>query len=266
MALKLLVIDHIGRDFPYCDPDLYPVGHGTELGNAKEAQARMEADPAYPFILDFLAIDRDAVLTDEQLVRVYDLYKRLSFVDLTRNDEGYAWEARLQNESLLGTVFPDGEEIQVTGRSTNSAGCPICLARDTRIAVPGGFVRVQDIRVGMAVWSTNSAGRRFRAVVLRVGRVPVPATHRVVRLVLADGRTVLVSPGHPTPDGRTVGELRTGRSFEGTRIVTARLVPYSGGFTFDLLPSGPTGTYFANGVLLGSTLGARWTGRPMAAA
>ena len=37
-------------------------------------------------------------------------------------------------------------------------------------------------------------------------------------------------------------------------MVSAGLIPYAGGFTFDLLPSGPTGTYFANGVLLGSTL------------
>jgi hypothetical protein len=87
----------------------------------------------------------------------------------------------------------------------------------------------------------------------------------VVRLVLADGRTVLVSPGHQTPDAGVVGELRPGRSFEGSTVVSARRIPYSGGFTFDLLPSGPTGTYFANGVLLGSTLDRRYGLAPQVA-
>jgi hypothetical protein len=36
--------------------------------------------------------------------------------------------------------------------------------------------------------------------------------------------------------------------------VSATLEPYDGGFTFDLLPDGPTGVYIADGVQLGSTL------------
>jgi hypothetical protein len=32
------------------------------------------------------------------------------------------------------------------------------------------------------------------------------------------------------------------------------LIPYTNGSTYDLLPSGPTGTYFADGILLRSTL------------
>ena len=41
-----------------------------------------------------------------------------------------------------------------------------------------------------------------------------------------------------------------------SRVVSADLVPYAG-TTYDLLPSGPTGTYVADGVLLGSTLFSR---------
>jgi hypothetical protein len=32
------------------------------------------------------------------------------------------------------------------------------------------------------------------------------------------------------------------------------LVPYAGGRTWDLLPAGATGSYWANGILLASTL------------
>lgn len=80
-----------------------------------------------------------------------------------------------------------------------------------------------------------------------------PLGHEVVRLSLADGRTFVASPGHPTADGRTVGELRAGDVLDGSLVVSVQLVGYVGA-TYDLLPSGPTGTYFVNGVLLGSTM------------
>ena len=171
------------------------------------------------------------------------------------------------DDKVEGRVTDDGTvTIERTIPGDGSPGhffnpnCPICLARGTRIASPHGFVGVEDVRVGMPVWSTDRSGDRISAVVIAVGHTPVPPTHRVVRLALADGRRVLVSPGHPTPDGGTVGGLRIGDPFEGTRIVSVERIPYGGGFTYDLLPSGPTGTYFANGVVLGSTL-ARATAR-----
>ena len=43
-------------------------------------------------------------------------------------------------------------------------------------------------------------------------------------------------------------------------MAEATLIPYEGLFTFDLLPAGPTGTYFADGILLRSTLDPRVTG------
>jgi hypothetical protein len=263
--LQLLVIDRIGDDFLYCDPDQYPVAHGTELQNARDARSRMEADPAYPIILDHVGIPPDAELTDAQLVQVYRLFKKLPVVGLRRVDGGFEFQVQLEHEVRIGTISDSGE-IEESPPSPYSFGCPVCLARNTRIAVPGGFVRVQDVRVGMAVWSTDLEGQRVHSVVLRVGRTPVPPMHEVVRLVLADGRTVLVSPGHPTPGGSAIGELRAGRTFDGSTVVSVRRIPYSGGFTFDLLPSGPTGTYFANGVLLGSTLDRRSGGSTMQAA
>jgi len=84
-----------------------------------------------------------------------------------------------------------------------------------------------------------------------------PATHRVVHLVLADGREVLVSPGHKTADGRPVGTLNIGDILDGSTIMHLELVPYAAGQTYDLLPSGATGHYWANGILLSSTLAHR---------
>ena len=76
----------------------------------------------------------------------------------------------------------------------------------------------------------------------------------MIDLVLADGREVHVSPGHPLADGRAVGSLAVGDAIDGSVIVGVERLPYGSGMTFDLLPSGPTGTYWAGGVPLASTL------------
>jgi hypothetical protein len=65
---------------------------------------------------------------------------------------------------------------------------------------------------------------------------------------------VLVSPGHPLPDGRPIAALRVGDAYDGSVVTSADRVPYDAGRTFDLLPSGGTGLYWANGIELGSTL------------
>jgi hypothetical protein len=104
------------------------------------------------------------------------------------------------------------------------------------------------------VWTLDGAGTRVSLPLLEVGSASVPATHRVVRLRLSDGRAVDVSGGHPTADGRRVGDLGSGDRYDGAVVVSAELIAYAGGATFDVLPEGATGTYWANGVLLGSTL------------
>jgi hypothetical protein len=76
----------------------------------------------------------------------------------------------------------------------------------------------------------------------------------MVHLVLDDGRELFVSPGHPTIDGRTVGELVSGEMYNGAFVISAEHVLYNEGATFDLLPSGDTGFYWADGILVGSTL------------
>jgi hypothetical protein len=106
----------------------------------------------------------------------------------------------------------------------------------------------------MAVWTVDQRGHRVAATILRVGSADVPATHQVVRLVLDDGRTLTASPGHPLPDGRQLGDLRPDDQVDGALVLRAELVRYGEPRTFDLLPSGPTGAYWADGILLGSTL------------
>ncbi len=133
-------------------------------------------------------------------------------------------------------------------------GCPRCLPLDARIATPAGDVVISALAVGTIVWSTDEAGRRIAVPVVRVGSVLAPADHVVIAISLADGREVVGSPGHPTADARALGMLGIGDPLDGGTVVAVTRRPYAADRTYDLLPASPTRTYWANGVLLGSTL------------
>jgi len=132
--------------------------------------------------------------------------------------------------------------------------CPICLSAATHIATPAGDVVVTAIHVGTLVWTQGADGSRVAAPVIAVGSTPVPAGHLMVHVMLADGRQLWASPGHRTADGRPLGSLAVGDVVDGSRVGGWEVVAYSGDRTYDLLPAGPTGFYWAGGILLSSTL------------
>lgn len=248
--LKERVMDAAGRIW-FCDPDVYPVARTDERAAAQEKLAQIQADAATYAVItgrvgaDVLAVYREwKALNALQLQTVGDVY-------------GFAYLAQKADrtgERVDGRVTPAGQVTVLMRAPAGPPNCPICLARGTRIATPGGEVAVEDLRVGDVVWTNDAYGVRVAAPLVAIGATPVPATHQVVRFVLDDGRTVLVSPGHPTADGRRVGDLSVGDLLDGALVVAAERVAYAGGFTFDLLPAGATGAYWANGILLGSTL------------
>ena len=137
---------------------------------------------------------------------------------------------------------------------TNNQICPICLAGDTLIDTPLGTIPVKDLKIGDQIWTADLLGRRVAGTVQKVSKTPVLPTHQMVHLILGDGREIFASPGHPTVDGRTVGDLLPGDSYDNSFIKTAARVLYNQDFTYDVLPSDKTGFYWANGILLGSTL------------
>ncbi len=79
----------------------------------------------------------------------------------------------------------------------------------------------------------------------------------MVRVTLDSGRILEISPRHPTAERRNFGDLRPGDRLDGVRVLEATLSPYTHPFTHDILPDSDTGTYFAGGVLIGSTLHGR---------
>jgi hypothetical protein len=116
------------------------------------------------------------------------------------------------------------------------------------------LIPVENLHIGGSVWTSNKVGERVVGKIIRLGSMKVPSTHQVIHILLSDGRELWTSPGHPTTDGRSLGQLNIGASLDGASIIHIDRIPYNGHATYDLLPAGDTGNYWANGILMGSTL------------
>jgi len=258
--LKYRLVDQFGR-LLFCDPDYYPVARADEGALAHERLPDIQKDaPTFSAILSHLGIAPAASYTKDQELAIYRDWKMLNALHLDQVGGGFHFLAifgslsNQQGTRVDGTIDQRGNVTIASQTASGPPPCPICLARGTRIATPAGDVAVELLKVGDVVWTTDVAGTRVALPLVEIGTTAVPATHHVVHLVLADGRTVNVSPGHPTADGRTVGKLVAGDRYDGAVVIGVELIPYAGGATFDVLPAGATGAYWANGVLLGSTL------------
>lgn len=255
--LKFAVMDAVGKPV-YCDRDFYPVARGDEQAKAVEMYPQIQADTeTYAAILAHEGLP-SGNLSDPQKLAVYRAWKLLGAVVFTQAGNDFSFQYRVQSSATYqmvgGTVHGDGK-VNVTSRqATGPPACPICLAASTLIATPDGPLPVIEIAVGTMVWTQAADGSRVAAPVIEIGSMPAPAGHQMVHLVLADGRELLASPGHRTADGRPLGGLKVGDSLDGSVVVRWELVPYAGERTYDLLPAGATGHYWANGIELSSTL------------
>ncbi|MEZ4224584.1 MAG: hypothetical protein R3B13_26780 [Polyangiaceae bacterium] len=138
-------------------------------------------------------------------------------------------------------------------------GCPICLPANVRIDTPRGSVAVSALRVGDAIWTLDARGQRVAGRVEHADSTPISGPHSVVRVRLADGRTVVGSPLHPTAEGRALSDLRAGDALSGSAVLETTRQAFQGDRTYDVLPSGSTGAYWADGVLLRSSF---WQRKP----
>jgi len=260
--VRYLLIDQLGP-LHFCDPDEYPVAHGDEQQKAIAQFPQIQADaPTFQAITERAGMGGNTTFSDADKLQIYREWKVLNGVDVNPlgNDQ-YHFDVRTEGDAASGqathyqgTVDALTSQVSITSQEeVFGTSCPICLARGTLIDTPNGQVAVDLIKVGDAIWTVDESGNRSASVVALVGSVAVPRSHQVVHLVLDDGRTVDVSPGHPLIDGRRAGDLAPGDGYDGATVVSADLIGYAGGRTFDVLPAGDTGFYWANGVLLAST-------------
>jgi len=253
--LKYRLIDTIGAPL-FCGPPVVRMPSDGEA--AQEVEALRSRDSAtFDAIVRHEKLDA-AHLTANDERRILEQADVLQALGLTAEGQLFRFDyiaGRPSPEHVVGTIDGHGtislesnDPTQFPGRG----GCPICLAATALIATPNGEIPVAELHPGMLVW-TIDAGHRVAAPISDVGHTRAPFGQRVIRVVLADGRAVVASPGHPTADGRRMGDLNPGDPLDGSRVMTTESLPYAGD-TWDLLPLSSTGEYWADGVLLGSTL------------
>lgn len=258
--LKYRIVARFGRLW-WCDPDYYPVARADEADLAEQRFPEVQKDAeTFAAILSQLGYGRSATYSREQKLAIYRDWKMLGAMRLDPARGAYTFAARFtpngQSGSFVdGAITQTGDIAVASQAASGPPNCPICLTRGTLIATPDGAVAVEGLREGMAVWTADARGARVAGVIVAVGRMTAPLDHEVVHLLLDDGRELRASPGHPLADGRPLGLVAAGENVDGATVVIAERVRYARGETFDLLPSGPSGTYWAGGVALGSTIG-----------
>lgn len=247
-------------DVFWCDPDFYPIARpGTEQANAIAQFPAIQANTdEFSAILNYLSLDRKDSYTDEEKLLVYRQYKKLTYAVQMTATGGGSYDFVLTTGSgqgwrYEGTITAAGD-ITVKTKVTSFNTCPICLAKGTLIDTPSGEVPVEQLQTGTSVWTLDASGKRVAEPIVQTVSTPVPQSFVILKITLADGRVVSASPGHPSATRRALGDYSVGDVLDGSTIVSIEHVAYTAGATYDILPAGATGVYWANGVLLLSTL------------
>lgn len=130
-----------------------------------------------------------------------------------------------------------------------------CLPASAQILTSLGNVSIDQLKEGDKVLTLNTKGDKVEMPVKIVNKVEILGTHSMVLLELKDGRKLQVTPGHPSSiANKNLGEFMVGEKLDGSEIVKITDIAYFEKYTFDILPEGGTGFYWANGILIGSTL------------
>jgi hypothetical protein len=250
----------------FCDAYLYPIGRPED--EKKDAIASWENisknKPLSQAILTRLDLltKPSAAISDGDKLAIHRECRKLSgtTLDITSEPPAFTLSIRANNEEYIstGTITWQGQitirEEKRDGGSRFAFQCPLCLPSDTRIETPSGTIPVKDLAEGGQVWTQDAAGRKVAVSILRMVNRATGPEHRVVNVTLADGRTLTASPGHPLTDGRSLVALKAGDVVDGSTVVSIEAGTDTSGFTYDLLPDGDTGFYWADGILIASSL------------
>jgi hypothetical protein len=258
--LRYLLLDRY-HNFAYCDPDLYPVARDDEAAAAEDWWRH--TDSSSPERLAILPQHgyHEPLTTSQRLVAYRD-HKKLTVIVMTPIAGGYRYTLSIgssidePDQTVTGSITFVGTVTEAS-RTQRPGGCPICLEAATRIATPTGGRLVTNIKIGDLVWTVDARGHRVAAPVERTIRRATPGPHLMLQLVLTDGRTLIAAGTHPDVYGHDLRELRVALAYDGSTVASTAWVASTSTATYDILPSGSTGAYWANGILVGSTLTVR---------
>ena len=154
--------------FFWCDPDVYPVGReGQEQQNAIDQFAAIRANAdEFSAILTHLGLPDRAAYSDGEKLAIYREHKKLNFaIQMTAANNEFGFVVRTgQNQGfrIEGTITSTGT-ITERIRQTSFNTCPVCLAKATLIATPGGDIPVELLRTGTTIWSKDRSGNMVAA-------------------------------------------------------------------------------------------------------
>jgi hypothetical protein len=260
-ALKYKILEQF-PDFFFCDPDFYPIAREDEMVLAQQRFTGLQANQEeFQAILSQNGMSGTTTFTDEQKLLIYREHKKLNAIFFEVVGDRYQFQIQTgvegeQGSLITGTIDANGS-IDIQKEESSFPACPICLAAGTLIDTPRGAIAVERLRMGDPVWTMNKEGERVSGKIRKLGSIRAPSSHQVIHIRLSDGRELWASPGHPTAGGQRLSEVRLNDFIDGAHVILAEHLPYSGTKTYDLLPSGDTGFYWANGILLDSTLSNR---------
>jgi hypothetical protein len=246
-------------NFFWCDPDFYPVAReGQEQANALSQYPAIRANEAeFSAIVKRINLPTQADYSDSQKLDIYRQHKKITVaVQFTASVEGFRFSLAVgqgQGQRITG-IITTGGTTTILSQVASFNTCPICLSQGTLIDTPEGQVAVEKLAVGEIVWSVDSDEQRVAVQIVKTSRTPVPPNFQVVSIKLQDGRSLVASPNHPSSQGRALGDYQIGEVLDGAKILGLDHLTYQGDFTYDLLPSTASGFYWADGILVGSTL------------
>ncbi len=258
--LKLILLERFGP-LEWCDPDVYPVGVvGGEEANTETWWVNLNPGTSLAVTLfRHFGIRSKPAATKQQRLEAYRLQKQLRVIELYEAYDnvlrfeitGKSRDGDGRGLRTTGTILRDGRVLQ-TLQHRQDVQCPVCLAAGTRIDTPAGAREVTTLVPGDVVWSPVQGGRATARVLRVIRRYVGPAL--LLRVRVADGRTLTLAAAHPLADGTLAGALQPGTVVSGARVTAIDHVRAPGGYTYDILTTGPFGGYFTNGIVLRSTL------------
>jgi len=229
--LRYRILDYFGHIW-FCDPHAFFAERSWERSEALQALPLIQNDNAtYRSIAEHLGLKTTGgELSDEQTVAVYRQYKELqAAVRLDANGEKFRFAIAVktndEDRAIEGDIDRFGQ-ITIAKNEPTFLACQICPPASTLMETPNGSIPIWDLKPGMPIWTLNVKGERVVAPILKISKMPVSPEHRMVHLMLADGRDVWTSPGR----------------FYGASDEQTQTVPHEGE-TCDVLPAGDTGLY-----------------------
>ncbi len=150
------------------------------------------------------------------------------------------------------TISPGSRAGICTPRDFRCAWGAVCNSPDTPIATPTGERAVAELHEGDLVYSVHE-DQIVAVPIVHTTRTAV-LDHVVRRVTLSSGRTLEISHGHPTATGEHFADLRPGSELGAATVVAVEDIPYEYAYTHDIRPASDTGTYFAAGAWIGSTI------------